>query len=136
MIGLSSLFSLGKSAWSWVTGGGSAVYYLAGGLVLAVLLGWLFWSRASLKADLIQERADRIAVQNAYDAKSAAFTELQAVTAATVKALADRDKQISQITAQSRVWQRKWQEAVRNDKETRDWAGTGLPASVRELLQQ
>jgi hypothetical protein len=107
-----------------------------GGLALAILLGWLLWSRASLKADLIQERADRITVQTALDAKVKAFDELQSAKEAAINALADRDKKISEITAQSRTWQRKWQEAVRNDQETRDWAGTPLPAAVRELLQQ
>ena len=126
---ITGLFGSSSAGWlKWASLG-------VGVLAVAAVVVWLGWSRANLRADLAQSEANLAAVQTAYDASRAAMATLQAVMAARAEALAERDNEISKINAQSRVWQRKWQEAIRNEPETRDWADTALPESVRSLLQ-
>lgn len=106
-----------------------------GTLAVVLLIVWLGWSRSSLKADLAVAQADLAAVTTALDSNRAALDELMAAAATQATALAERDRQISKINAQAKEWRRKWQEALRNDKTTREWADGPLPDAVRGMLR-
>lgn len=126
---ITGLFGSSSSDWlKWAAMG-------VGVLAIAVVIVWLGWSRSMLRTDLALAQKDLAAVQTAYDASRAAMATLQAVMAARAEALAERDKEISKINADRAALRRRWQEAIRNEPETRDWAGTALPESVRGLLQ-
>jgi len=109
--------------------------YLGIALVLAVLLGWLFWSRASLKTDLAEANANVATLDAANKASAAALAEVRASDAAKEKALAQREATIKTISVQRETLRRKLGEALHNDPETCSWADTALPAAVRGLLQ-
>lgn len=108
---------------------------LSGALVLSILLGWLFWSRASLKADLATSEANVSTLQAANRARARAIESMQAATRRTDIALAERERSIAQISAQRQALRLKLSEALRNDPETRNWYDTPLPAPVRGMLK-
>lgn len=108
---------------------------LAVALVLAVLLGWLFASRASLKADLAQAEANVATLQTANRAKAKALEDMRAVAATTDKALAQRELALAGITAQREALRQQIEEGVRNDPEARAWFDVPLPAAVRRVLR-
>lgn len=119
--------------------GGSSLFKWAGlalaGLLLTATIGWLMWAKADAEAELANARLRLQVVQAAYDENQAALRELRASVHAKEIALAERDQTISTINAQREAYRRRWQEARRNDPDTRDWSGTRLPDSVRGLLQ-
>ncbi len=108
---------------------------LAVALALAVLLGWLFVSRASLKADLAQAEANVGTLQTANRAKAKALEDMRAYPATTDKALAQRELALAGITAQREALRQQIEEGVRNDPEARAWIDVPLPAAVRRVLQ-
>lgn len=108
---------------------------LGAALALAVLLGWLCWSRASLKADLAQAEAGVATLQTANRAKAKALEDMRAVAATTDKALAQRELALQNITAQREALRQQITEEVRNDPEARAWFDVPLPAAVRRVLQ-
>jgi LysB family phage lysis regulatory protein len=103
-------------------------------LILAVVIGWLFWSRASLKGDLTQAEANVATLQGVNRAKAKAIEELQKYARTTDNALTQRDKALQQITAQRAALRQQMEEVMRNDPKTRAWADEPLPAAVRQLL--
>lgn len=128
--------SLFTSAAGLFTGGASKLWlYLAAALVLSVLLGWLFWSRASLKADLATAEANVSTLQAANRASARAIESMQAATRRTDIALVERERALAQISAQRQALRLKLSEALRNDPETRNWYDTALPAPVVGLLK-
>lgn len=120
----------------WFTGGPSRlVIYLGAALVLSVLLGWLFWSRANLKTDLVQAEANVTTLQTANRAKAKAIEGLRSYAKDTEKALGQRDKALKNITAQREALRQQLEEVVRNDPKARAWADEPLPDSVLRLLR-
>jgi|GEM_PF-1968793 len=126
-------------AWGSRLFGGSSIFKWAGlalaGLLLAGAVGWLFWAKADAEAELARTRLRLQVMQSAYDANQEALKELRDSVHAKDIALARRDRTIETINAQREAMRRRWQEAIRNDPDTRDWSGTRLPDSVRGLLQ-
>ena len=109
--------------------------YLGAALVLAILLGWLFWSRANLKADLVQAEANVTTLQGANRAKAKAIEGLRDYVKDTDKALGQRDKALKDITAQREALRQQIEEVMRNDPKARAWTDEPLPDSVRRLLR-
>ena len=125
-----------SSAIGMFTGGASKLWlYLAAALVLSVLLGWLFWSRAELKADLATAEANVSTLQAANRASARAIESMQAATRRTDIALAERERTLAQISAQRQALRLKLSEALRNDPETRNWYDAHIPVPVRGLLK-
>lgn len=129
-----------SSAWSAVSGlfGGSssrAILWLSIALGAALLLGWLFWSRASLKADVAEAQATIGTLQAAYDASHAALTALQDAHHRQEIALTAREAQINQLNAQASALRAKKAKAVSRDAEYAAWRRAGSPAALRELHQ-
>jgi len=116
------------------TGANKLVVYLGAALVLAILLGWLFWSRASVKTDLVQAEANVATLQGANRAKAKAIEDLRSYAKTVDKALTQRDQALKTITAQREALRQQFEEALRNDPKTRAWADEPLPDAVRRLL--
>lgn len=114
--------------WKWV---GIVGFVLA----LAFLILWLLWSKAELKAENAQLAADNSTLQTSNDSLSQAKDDLLKEKAALEDALAERDTTITTINADREAMRRRWQEAIRNEQEVRDWADTPLPDAVRGMLQ-
>lgn len=128
--------AFGGTALGWFTGGtGKLTLCLVAALVLAVLLGWLFWSRASLKADLIQAEANVATLQGANRAKAKAIEDLRSYAKTTDKALTQRDLALKTIAAQRDELRRQTNEVMRNDPKARAWADEPLPPAVLRLLR-
>ncbi len=104
-------------------------------LVLAILLGWLFWSRASLKADLVQAEANAATLQGANRAKAKAIEGLRDYAKISDKALEQRDLALRNISAQREALRQQTDEVMRNDPNARAWADMPLPPAVRQLLR-
>lgn len=104
-------------------------------LLLAVAIGWLCWSRASLKGDLATAEANVTTLQGANRAKAKALDDMRAYSAITDKALAQRELAVRGITAQREALRQQIEEGVRNDPETRAWFDVPLPAAVRRVLR-
>ena len=117
------------------SGANKLAIYLGAALVLAVLLGWLFVSRASLKTDLVQAEANVATLQGANRAKAKALEDLRSYAKDTDKALAQRDKALKDITAQRAALRQQTEGVMRNDPIARAWADEPLPDSVRRLLR-
>lgn len=133
MIGLSFITSLLGSV---VTGkSGKMVAILGGALALTLLLGWLFWARASLKADLALSEANEATLSAANEASLATISEYREAISRQEKALADRDTAINDILAQREADRRAWKEALRHDQAAQEWSNAPLPAAARQLLQ-
>jgi uncharacterized protein HemX len=111
-----------------------AGYFLIA-VALAAVIVWLGWSRTALRADLDRARAEATAALVAHDSARAALKDLRAVIEAQELALAERERELNELAAQSQAWRRKWQEAKRNDQDTQDWADAPLPAAVRGMLR-
>ena len=109
--------------------------YLGAALVMAILLGWLFWSRASLKTDLVQAEANVATLQGANRAKAKSIEGLRSYAKDTDKALGQRDKALKDITAQREALRQQTEGVMRNDPKARAWADEPLPDSVRRLLR-
>lgn len=109
--------------------------YIGAALALSIVLGWLFWSRANLKADLATSEANVNTLQAANRASARAIESMQAATRRTDIALAERERTLAQISAQRETLRTKLAEALRNDPETRNWYNAILPATVRGLLK-
>lgn len=107
----------------------------AAALVISVLLGWLFWSRAELKADLATSEANVSTLQAANRASASTIESMQAATRRTDIALAERERTLAEISEQRQALQLKLLEALRNDPETRNWHDTDIPVPVRGLLK-
>lgn len=104
-------------------------------LILAVAIGWLCWSRASLKGDLATADANVTTLQGANRAKAKALEDMRAYSAITGKALVQRELAVRGITAQREALRQQIEEGVRNDPETRAWFDVPLPAAVRRVLR-
>lgn len=104
-------------------------------LILAVAIGWLCWSRSSLKGDLAMAEANAARLQGANRAKAKALEDMRAYSAITDKALAQRELAVRGITAQREALRQQIEEGVRNDPETRAWFDVPLPAAVRRVLR-
>lgn len=129
------LGSLLSTAWGWVSGSSVRTWALiAGSLAVAALVGWLFWSRASLKADLASAEAHVVSLRAGYQASQAALVELSEAAARQERALAAREKLLKQISAERDTARRAWQEAKNHDEATRAWADQPLPDAVRRML--
>jgi len=122
------LFAGKASLLKWVVLG-------VGLVAVAIVILWLLWARAELRADLTLAEMDLAAMTTAYEANREALAELEQISEAKDKALAARDRAIKVIVAERDAVRRKWQEALRNEPETRDWADTPLPDAVHGLLQ-
>lgn len=109
--------------------------YTGAALALSILLGWLFWSRAELKADLATSEANVNTLQAANRASARAIESMQAATRRTDIALAERERSLAQISAQRATLRNQLAEALRNDPETRNWHDTALPAPVVGMLK-
>ncbi|MGE4264245.1 MAG: hypothetical protein AB7E46_07215 [Desulfovibrio sp.] len=107
---------------------------LGAALILTVVIGWLFWSRAALKTDIAQAEANVATLQGANRAKAKAIEELRKYAEATDKALTQRDKALQEITAQRAALRQQMEEVMRDDPKVRAWADEPLPAAVRQLL--
>lgn len=128
--------SLISGAVGMFTGGTSKLWmYLAAALVLSIIIGWLFWSRASLRADLVTAESNVATLQTANRASARAIESMQAATRRTDIALAERERSLAQISAQRQTLRTKLAEALRNDPETRNWYDTPIPDPVRGLLK-
>lgn len=108
---------------------------LAMALALAVLLGWLFWSRASLKADLATAEANVATLQGANRAKAKTIEDMKSASRAMEKALEGREAAMNTISAQREALRLQLTEVLKNDPTARDWAARPLPDGVRRLLQ-
>lgn len=122
------MFDLTKPATKLALGFGLA-------LILAVVIGWLCWSRASLKGDLATAEANVATLQSANRAKAKALEDIRAYAATTEEALAQRELALRGVTAQRATLRQQIEEGVRNDPETRAWFAVPLPAAVRRVLQ-
>lgn len=103
-------------------------------LVLAVAIGWLCWSRASLKGDLATAEANVATLQGGNRAKAKAIEDLRSYARTTDKALAQRELALKTISAQRDALSRQTEEVMRNDPKARAWADEPLPDAVRQLL--
>ena len=109
--------------------------YLGAALALSIVIGWLLWSRAELKADLATSEANVSTLQAANRASARTIESMQAATRRTDIALAERERTLAEISAQRQTLRLKLSEALRNDPETRNWHDTALPAPVVGLLK-
>lgn len=103
-------------------------------LVIVALVGWLFWSRASLKADLNASQANVAALELANNQTMTALQELRGARDASQAALATREKRLNEISAQRDALRLQLKEAAHNDNATRTWFDEPLPGAVRGLL--
>ena len=130
MVPLTTIFSLFTgSSWAKWIGIGLVM------LCLVAACAWLKLDNANLKADLVAAHADIASVQAAYDQSQVVIDALQDAIATKDKALAERETTINTINADREAMRRRWQEAIRNDSEARDWGAVRLPDAVRGLLQ-
>lgn len=121
---------------SFFTGGTSRLWlYLAAALALSILLGWLFWSRASLKGDLIQAQADVATLQGANRAKAKTIEDMQRISRVTDKALLTREAALNSISADREVLRNQLAEVLNHDPTARAWADSPLPDGVVRLLR-
>jgi len=126
-----------STAWGWMSGSSAKTCALIiGGVAVAALVGWLFWSRASLRADVAQAEQRIASLRAGQQAAQAALTALTDEAARLDSALAARDAQLKKTSAQRDELRRRWKEAKRHDETARDWAAVALPAAVRGLLRQ
>lgn len=107
---------------------------LAVALALAVLIGWLAWSRQSLKTDLVQAEANVATLQTANRAKAKAIEGLRNYAKTVDEALTRRGKALEEITAQRAALRQQTVEVMRNEPSARAWADEPLPDAVRRLL--
>ena len=104
-------------------------------LVVAAAFMYLMWDRAEKQAEIERTRAELLVTKAAYNSARASINELKENMVSKDEALAQREQAINTINADREALRRRWQEEIRNDKITRDWADTPLPDSVRGLLQ-
>lgn len=112
--------------------------YLSIGLgVMVVVCAFLFllWDRAETKTELECTRTELVAVQTAYNSATAIIANLKADIITKDNALAERELAIHEINADREALRQRWQEAIRNEPDTRNWADTSLPDAVRSMLQ-
>ena len=119
-------------------GGSSLLKYI--GIMFVVLLvvvafAFLMWDRAEKQAEIERTRAELLVTQVAYSSARASINELKATIASKDEALAQREQAINTINADREALRLRWQEALRNEPDTRNWADTPLPDSVCGLLQ-
>ncbi len=119
-------------------GGSSLLKYI--GIMFVVLLvvvafAFLMWDRAEKQAEIERTRAELLVTQAAYSSARASINELKATIASKDEALAQREQAINTINADREALRLRWQEALRNEPDTRNWADTPLPDSVCGLLQ-
>lgn len=119
-------------------GGSSFLKYI--GIMFVVLLvvvafAFLMWDRAEKQAEIERTRAELLVTQVAYSSARASINELKATIASKDEALAQREQAINTINADREALRLRWQEALRNEPDTRNWADTPLPDSVCGLLQ-
>lgn len=130
MVPLTTIFSLFTgSSWAKWIGIGLVM------LCLVAACAWLKLDNSNLKADLVAAHADTASVQAAYDQSQVVIDALQDAIATKDKALAERETTINTINADREAMRRRWQEAIRNDSEAREWGAMRLPDAVRGLLQ-
>lgn len=104
-------------------------------LAVSVLVGWLFWSRASLKTELVDAKNTADTWEAAAKNATEAVAELRTADAEKEKALANREKTIRNINAQRDALRRQLGEVLTNDASARDWANSPVPDTVRQLLR-
>ena len=119
-------------------GGSSLLKYI--GIMFIVLLvvvafAFLMWDRAEKQVEIERTRAELLVTQVAYSSARASINELKATIASKDEALAQREQAINTINADREALRLRWQEALRNEPDTRNWADTPLPDSVCGLLQ-
>lgn len=95
-----------------------------------------FNRRHEKQIEIERTQAELVASRAAEGAAKATITELEVGRVVAEKALAERDKTINNINRQHAIERRRWKEATRHDPETRSWADTPLPDTVRGMLQQ
>ncbi|MGE4292385.1 MAG: hypothetical protein AB7E32_09260 [Desulfovibrio sp.] len=131
------LGSLLSTARGWMSGSSVKTYALIiSGVAVAALVGWLFWSRAELKADVAAAEAHIVSLRAGYQASQAALVELTDEAARMDRALAARDAELKEISAQRDAARTAWEEVKRHDSTARDWAAARIPDAVRGLLRQ
>ncbi|MHC1700301.1 MAG: hypothetical protein AB9900_04875 [Humidesulfovibrio sp.] len=108
---------------------------LGAALVLAVLLGWLFVSRASLKADLVQAEANVATLQGSNRAKARTIEDMRAFAKRVDQVMAAREKAMADIDADRERLRTKLEEVYAHDAQALAWARQPVPASVRALLR-
>ncbi|MBA4358684.1 MAG: hypothetical protein C0405_13265 [Desulfovibrio sp.] len=108
---------------------------LGAALLLAVLLGWLFWSRANLKTDLVQAEANVATLQGANRAKARTIEDMRAFTKRVDQAMTAREKAMANINADRERLRTKLEEVYAHDAQALAWARQPVPASVRALLR-
>lgn len=119
-----------KKAVSWFTGGGSLSFYLGAALVLSVLLGWLFWSRQTLKTELAEAGQTIGALRTAYDAHVDALSELQAEIRLRDEAESEHRTTQQEIQKRRSARDLALYKAAQNDEEVARWLGTHMPGPV------
>jgi Tfp pilus assembly protein PilO len=117
------------------TGANKLVVYLGAALVLAILLGWLFWSRADLKGDLAQAEANVATLQGANRAKARTIEDMRAFTRRVDQVMTAREKAMADIDADRERLRTKLEEVYAHDAQALAWARQPVPASVRALLR-
>lgn len=127
-------------AWSAVTGffggsGSKATIILSVSLILAILLGWLFWSRASLQTELAEAGQTIGALQTSNRAQAATIEGMRVAAKHAVQALSDREKEIQSISSQRDKIRKRLSEVMK-DEQVRTWADMPIPDSVRGMLLQ
>lgn len=108
---------------------------LGAALALAVLLGWLFVSRANLKADLAQSEANVGALQGANRAKAHTIEDMKAFARRVDQVLTAREKAMADIDADRERLRAQLEEVYSHDAQALAWAGQPVPAPVRALLR-
>lgn len=122
-----------------LVGGSSKIKYFVIAIVVLAVAGafaFLMWDRAEKQVEIERTRAELLVTQAAYNSARASINDLKANIASKDEALALREQAINTINADREALRRRWQEALRNEPDTRDWADTPLPDSVCGLLQQ
>ncbi len=109
--------------------------YLGAALVVAILLGWLFCSRASLKTDLVQAEANVATLQGANRAKAKSIEDMRAFTRRVDQVMTAREKAMANIDADRERLRTKLEEVYAHDAQALAWARQPVPASVRALLR-
>ncbi len=118
-----------------LSGANKLAVYLGAALVLAVLLGWLFWSRANLKVDLVQAEANVATLQGANRAKARTIEDMRAFTKRVDQVMTAREKAMADIDADRERLRTKLEEVYVHDAQALAWARQPVPASVRALLR-
>lgn len=108
---------------------------LALALAASVLLGWLFWSRASLQAELAAAEGDVARLGDMTKLQTAALSDLKRFQEATSTALSERDTQYREFEKRSQAERTAWEGMVRNDHSVAVWAAAPVPAAVRDFLR-